>query len=143
NTLIEEHDCILIRHWLKKLPWEGDGKKHRLVDTQNPRCLAMVELKFNKKFYTLLEVDTSDGAAKLSTMLLKAPLGWVKSNEEIILKKIMKKSLGWPSDYFKEILGDKTCSGIPHPKSKHAGVLSPKDFGPWAQRVTNWMRRTI
>jgi hypothetical protein len=74
-------------------------------------------------------------------MLLTASSSWVKANEKIILHRIMKKHLCWPSDYFKEQLGEKTYSGIPHPKSKHSGVLPPEEISPWAQRVANWVSR--
>jgi hypothetical protein len=98
DCLVAKHGFKLVRKDLAKLPKFGDGKKHWLVDTQNPRCLANVELEFNNKFYTLLEIDTSDGAAKLSTMLLKSAPGWISKNEKKVLQRIMKKSLGWPTD---------------------------------------------
>ncbi|MEJ6079138.1 Tn7-like element transposition protein TnsE [Vibrio sp. 1-Bac 57] len=141
NYLITKHGFTLIRKELAKLPKLGDGNKHWLADTQNPRCLATVELEFNNQFFTLLEVDTSDGAAKLSTMLLTSSSSWVKTNERMILHRIMKKHLGWPSDYFKEQLGEKMYSGIPHPKSKQSGSLPPEEISPWAQRVANWVSR--
>lgn len=142
DSLVAKHGCILVRKDLAKLPKVGDGKKHWLSDTYNPRCLATVELKLGNWFYTLLEVDTSDGAAKLSTILLRSSLGWAKENERAIMHQIMKKSLCWPSDYFKEKLGENTYAGIPHPKSKHSGSLSPEVIEPWAQRIINWITRT-
>lgn len=71
DILEEQHDCQLVSKDIFKLPKLGEGKKHRLADSQNPRCLAVVELINNGRPITLLEVDTSDGAAKVSTMLLK------------------------------------------------------------------------
>jgi hypothetical protein len=141
DYLIAKHGFTLIRKEFAKLPKLGDGNKHWLIDTQNPRCLAIVELKLSNQFFTLLEVDTSDGAAKLSTMLLTSSSGWVKKNEKMILHRIIKKSLGWPSDYFKEQLGEQMYSGIPHPKSKQSGSLLPEEISPWAQRVANWISR--
>lgn len=141
DCLIAEHGFKLIRREIEKLPKLGYGKKHWLTDTQNPRCLAYVELKLGSEFYTLLEIDTSDGATKLSTMLLKSPLGWVHENQKQILRRIMKKSLGWPTYYFKKQLGEKTYLGIPHPKSKHSGVLSPEVIDPWAQRIVGGIKR--
>lgn len=143
DSLVAKHGCILVRKEITKLPKVGDGKKHWLADMQNPRCMAIVELEFSNQFYTLLEVDTSDGAAKLSTILLTSSLGWAKANEKAILYRIMKKSLGWPSDYFKERLGEKTYKGIPHPKSKHSTDLPPEVIEPWAQRVVHWILRTV
>lgn len=149
NSFFKMVDCLVAQHGFKlvsketrKLPKLGDGKKHWMTDTQNPRCLAIVELRFGNRFYTLLEIDTSDGAAKLSTMLLQSTSGWVSDNEKQILQRIMKKSLGWPTDYFKDQLGEKTYIPIPHPQSKHSGVLPPEVIEPWAQRIVNWIDRT-
>lgn len=97
--------------------------------------MATVELKCNKQSFALLEVDTSDGAAKLSTMLLTDSSGWVKTSEKTILQRIMKKSVSWPTDYFKKQLAEKTYLGIPHPKSKHTGALPPELIEPCAQRI--------
>lgn len=142
DCLIAQHGFKLVSKETKKLPKLGDGKKHWMTDTQNPRRLANVELKLGSQFYTLLEIDTSDGAAKLSTMLLKSAPGWVSDNQKQILLRIMKKSLGWPTDYFKEQLGEKTYEGIPHPQSKHSGALPPEVIAPWAQRIVNWIERS-
>lgn len=141
DVLVVKHGCILIGKNLTKLPKVGYGKKHWLADTENPRCMATVELEFDNQSFTLLELDTSDGAAKLSTMLLNSSSDWVKTEEKEILSWIMKKSLGWPTEYFKEQLGDKTYTGIPHPKSKHSGVLPAEVIDSWAQRIANWMGR--
>lgn len=142
DILFTKHDCKLIRQDMAKLPKVGDGKKHWLADTQNPRCIAIVEVVSNGRSFTLLEVDTSDGAAKLSTMLLTSTVGWVDENKQTILHRTMKKSLSWPSDYFKDQLGESSFKGIPHPKSKHEGALPPEEIEPWAQRVANWIDRT-
>lgn len=142
DCLVAKHGFKLVKKELAKLPKLGDGKKHWLSDTQNPRCMATVELEFSNQFYTLLEIDTSDGAAKLSTMLLTYAPGWVSENETKILHRIMKKSLGWPRDYFKEQLGEKKYTGIPHPKSKHYGAFPAEVIEPWAQRIANWIDRS-
>ena len=140
NLLVSTHGCKLKRQTIEKLPKYGHGKKHWLTDTQNPRHLAIVELTYDDQLITLLEVDTSDGAAKLSTMMLKTDEdGWVINNIDAIKLGIMKKSLGWPTALFKEALTDKGCSGIPHPQSKHVGSLPPEEIAPWAQRFINWM----
>ncbi|WP_018277468.1 Tn7-like element transposition protein TnsE [Teredinibacter turnerae] len=143
DSLVAKHGCQLIGRGIAKLPKVGEGKKHWLTDTENPRCMSFVELEFNGKAFTLLEVDTSDGAVKLSTMLIATPQGWVKANEKVILHKIMKKSLGWPCDFFKEQLGEGAYTGIPHPKSKHSGALPPEVIEPWAQRIANWIERSM
>lgn len=142
DCLLEVHQCRLVNKDILKLPKVGDGKKHWLADSQNPRCVAFVELLFENQSYCLLEVDTSDGAAKLSTMLLKSSIGWLEDNQQTILLKVMKKSLGWPSELFLKKLGDDSFAAIPHPKSKHSGSLPPEIIEPWAQRVANWIKRS-
>jgi len=141
ESLVVKYDCLLINKDITKLPKLGDGKKHWLEDTQNPRCLAIVELEHKNKFFTLLEVDTSDGAAKLSTMLVTSGTVKVEINKTAIAQGVINKSLGWPSDIFKRDFGEEAYKGIPHPKSKHPGSLPPEEIGPWAQRVANWMSR--
>lgn len=142
NLLETAHGCQIQHKTTVKLPKLGDGKKHWLGDTQNPRCLAIVELTFNGQPIILLEIDTSDGAAKLSTMMLKTEAnGWIAANLDRIKLGIMKKSLGWPTAIFEEHLGADAFSGIPHPKSKHPGRLPPEEIPPWAQRFVNWMSR--
>jgi hypothetical protein len=140
QLLVTAHGCELKRQTTVKLPKYGHGKKHWLTDTQNPRHLAIVELAYAGQLITLLEVDTSDGAASLSTMMLRtAEDGWVINNIEVIKLGIMKKSLGWPTTLFKEALTEEGCSGVTHPKSKHAGSLPPEEIAPWAQRFINWV----
>lgn len=142
ELLISTHGCRKVSERLVKLPKVGDGKKHWLNDKENPRCIAIVELEHGGKSYTILEIDTSDDAAKLSTMLLTLPPSWVANNEKAILQRIMKKSLGWPTDFFKEQLGKDAYTGVPHPKSKHSGSLPPESIDPWAQRIANWIKRS-
>lgn len=142
NLLGSVHGCQIQSKTTVKLPKLGDGKKHWLANTQNPRCLAIVELISDSHPVTLLEIDTSDGAAKLSTMMLKiGQLGWVMENIEQIKVGIMKKSLGWPSNLFEKALGIEGYSGILHPKSKHPGMLAPDKIALWTQRFVNWIKR--
>jgi len=142
NVLCVKHQFKQIRTNISKLPKINEGKKHWLADTQNPRCMATVELRHKGNSFTLLEVDTSDGTAKLSTMLLTSVPGWVAENETTVLSRIMKKSLGWPTELFSAQLGEGAYTGIPHPKSKHSGGLPPEVIGPWAQRIANWVKRS-
>ena len=142
KVLESTHGCKILSKHTVKLPKVGDSKKHWFADSQNPRCLAFVELIYDNQLITILEIDTSDGAAKVSTMMLRTNKpGWVNENMERIKVGIVKKSLGWPSDIFKEALTESGYSGIPHPKSKHAGKLDSNEIKPWAQRFVNWMSR--
>jgi hypothetical protein len=142
DVLIEKHGCHLVRKEISKLPKVNDGNKHRLADTLNPRCMATVELTSDRKSFVLLEVDTTDGAAKMSTMLLTSTQSWARDNQKEILHRIMKRSLAWPSDFFKEQLGAKNYAGMPHPQSKHSGGLAPEVIEPWAQRIALWIKRS-
>ncbi|GGA75341.1 hypothetical protein GCM10011369_16540 [Neiella marina] len=142
-VLEAKHGCEVLNQHLEKLPRVGEGKKHWLSDTQNPRCLALVELVCNDQHISLLEIDTSDNAAKLSTMMIKGvnEERWVHKNIHQIAQGVMKKSLGWPTNLFKSELGKGGFVGIPHPKSKNPGSLPPEEISPWAQRFINWMTR--
>ncbi len=142
NILESSHGCNIIKKQTVKLPKIGVSKKHWLADSQNPRCLAIVELIYDNKSITLLEIDTSDGVDNLSTMMIKTGnSGWVAENLETIKVRIIQKSLSWPSDFFKQKLTESGFSGIPHPKSKHSGKLKSDEIGAWAQRFANWMKR--
>ncbi len=144
KCLEAQHQCRIVISKIFKLPKRDSSKKnlHMLEDTQNPRCMNLVEIEYKGGAITLLEIDTSDDAAKLSTMmLLISSSGWLSDNMSRILQGIMKKSLGWPTNIFKEKLEESDFSGIPHPKSKHSGRLKPEEIPPWAQRFFNWMSR--
>lgn len=143
DSLVKNHECKLNSKGIAKLPQVGEGKKHWLKDTENPRCMVTVELESHGKSFILLEVDTSDGAAKLSTMLIISSQDWVKDNDKLIMRKVMKKSLGWPIDFFEAQLDEGAFTGIPHPKSKHVGALPPEVIDPWAERIANWIERSI
>ncbi|MBL4882789.1 MAG: hypothetical protein JKX82_16050 [Oleispira sp.] len=132
------HGCKIIDQTAVKLPKQGNGKKHWLANTQNSRCLAALELLFNGKSIILLEVDTSDGAAKLSTMMLvTGGEGWVMKNLGTIAQGIMRRSLSWPSALFQKELGKDGYRGITHPQSKHSGSIAPEEIAPWAKRFAN------
>ena len=142
DVLESDHGCKVLSKETVKLPKVGESKKHKLSDTQNPRCLAIVKLIYDGQLITLMEIDTSDGAAKLSTMMLRtASTEWVDKNLDEIKKGIIKKSLGWPAVLFEKHISDADYSGIPHPKSKHSGKLDANEIKPWAQRFVNWMNR--
>lgn len=144
KCLETQHQCRIVTREIFKLPKRESSRKnlHMLEDTHNPRCMNLIEIEHNGSPITLLEIDTSDGAAKLSTMMLRTGFsGWLSDNMSRILQGIMKKSLGWPTSIFKEKLDESDFSGIPHPKSKHSGRLKPEEIPPWAQRFFNWISR--
>ena len=138
------HGYEILSREIIKLPRVGEGKKHWLSDTQNPRCMAVVNLRHTNQNITLFEIDTSDNAAKLSTMMIKGANkdAWISQNLNQVMVEIMKKSLGWPTALFKTAFTKDGFAGIPHPKSKNPGSLPPEEIGPWAQRFANWASRS-
>lgn len=142
ELLANQHGCQIVQKRIRKLPQHGNGKKHLLTDTYNARCIAVVELYLNNNHLTLLEIDTSDGAASLSTMLLKTSSpGWIFDYIEEIERRVMKKSLSWPTNYFKRQLGQDSYHAVPHPRSDNPGQLSSEEIAPWAKRFVNWMNK--
>ncbi len=138
------HGYEILSREIIKLPRVGEGKKHWLSDTQNPRCMAVVNLRHTNQNITLFEIDTSDNAAKLSTMMIKGANKdvWISQNLNQVMIEIMKKSLGWPTALFKTAFTKDGFAGIPHPKSKNPGFLPPEEISPWAQRFANWASRS-
>lgn len=106
--------------------------------------MAVVNQRHTNQNITLFEIDTSDNAAKLSTMMIKGANKdvWISQNLNQVMVDIMKKSLGWPTALFKKAFTKDGFSGIPHSKSKNPGSLPPKEIGPWAQRFANWASRS-
>lgn len=138
EILESTYKCQIINKTTVKLPKQGNGKKHWLSNTQNPRCLAVVELLYKGQTIILLELDTSDGAAKLSTMMLDTSGGgWVMENLESIAQGIMRKPLCWPFLLFQENIGKDGYRGITHPQSKHSGSIASEEIVPWAKRFAN------
>lgn len=134
------YGCKVVNKQTVKLSKVGGSKKHLLADSSNPRCMVIIELLYETKPFTLLEIDTSDGVAKLSTMMFKTSAsGWVNSNLSQIKVGIIKRSLGWPTEIFDQGFVEDDYLGIPHPKSKHAGKLESNETDSWAQRFVNWM----
>lgn len=140
NVLVNTHNFKLVEKRISKLPVSGRSKKHLLFDTQNPRCMVCVTLEYHGKQYMLLEIDTSDGIASLSTMLISSKSDWIKANLENVQHLIMKASLGWPNNFLTKHTGKSNFIGIPHPQSKHFGMLPPEAIKPWAARVEGWIQ---
>ncbi|WP_407644162.1 Tn7-like element transposition protein TnsE [Ferrimonas sediminicola] len=91
-------------------------------------------------YFTLLEVDTSDADKQLSTKLLKHRTRPLMESQMVELEKLLLKgSLRWPVTLFDGYCGKEQHHWIPHPKSKHKGVLEPDSIGAWAARVSAWM----
>lgn len=84
------------QEYLHQLPSVGKSKLHRMSDGR-PRYVMEVQFQLNGVFYSILEVDISDGVKSISTLIVKKnnPKDWDENFQEII-KKIVVGSLNWP-----------------------------------------------
>ncbi len=117
-------------HYLQKV---GRSRLHRTLDGNN-RCLLEVRLFIYNQWYAILEIDTSDNAKPLSTLIVQIhDLNKWNYSFKDIAKKIVKNSLRWPSV---ESLQD---LGIPytlnHPKHLVELTESDDEFNGWLQRM--------
>ena len=117
-------------HYLQKV---GRSRLHRTLDGNN-RCLLEVRFFIENHWYAILEIDTSDNAKPLSTLVVQIhDLNQWNHNFKDIAKKIVKNSLRWPSV---ESLQD---LGIPytlnHPKHLVELTESDDEFNGWLQRM--------
>ena len=105
--------------------------------------MAVVEIQLEGQLFQILELDTSDEANALSTLLLQ-----LNSPERLndrllkeIEKKLLRQSLRWPGDIFKRECGKGGYRGIPHPQSAgHSkGKISDAAIAQWAARFLRWM----
>jgi len=117
-------------YYLQKV---GRSRLHRTLDG-NSRCLLEVRFFIYNQWHAILEIDTSDNAKPLSTLVVKIhDLNKWNYNFKDIAKKIVKNSLRWPSI---ESLQD---FGIPytlnHPKHLVELTESNDEFNGWLQRM--------
>ena len=123
---------------IRELPKIPRCKKHLLSSNGARRCMAVVTLQFNNKFFYLLEVDTSDGAAALSTLLLCPHTPDTLERDLIhIERSVLKHSLAWPIAYLSTLYGKNGFRGVKHPQAKtlRKGLLDPDTPDSWAERI--------
>lgn len=99
SDLLEIKGCQIVAEKMIPLPAVKGHSKYRLPDG-NPRYLFYRVLRYQNQNYALVEVDTVESEARLSTLLLKQPpekfdwhaklstLGW----------SLVKTSLRWPTN---------------------------------------------
>ena len=134
------HGCKTRSHPLRKLPKLDRCKKHMMADDANPRCVAVVEVTYQKQVFHIVEVDTSDAKSSISTMVLKLKdSGKLFEQVAELEVRLLKKSLAWPRDYIEMICGDGNFAGISHPPCKHKGCIDPADIDNWAQRFVAYL----
>lgn len=117
-------------HYLQKV---GRSQLHRTLDG-NKRCLLEVKLLIDNSWYVILEIDTSDNLKPLSTLVVQTNNinEWTNKFPDI-LKKIVKKSLRWPStEYFQDLGITYTLN---HPKHLVELTESDEEFSGWLQRL--------
>ncbi|MEQ1543656.1 Tn7-like element transposition protein TnsE [Methyloglobulus sp.] len=142
ELLKTKHDCIIVSTQIRKLPKLPRCNMHLLKTEDSPRCIATANIQYKSQSVHLLEVDTSDAAKSLSTLLIvvKEPRMWPLQLEELEMQ-LVKRSLRWPSRYLNKISLDKKHQGIPHPRTSSAnkGLLDPDSITKWASRVQTWI----
>lgn len=136
NELSTKYGWVIKSKQLRKLPQLPRCKKH-LLTNGHPRCMAVVEVIFNKTPYHILEVDTSDAMNLLSTQLLrfKSQDKW-EDQLQRLEKALLKSSLRWPNRVLRELCSEDGVVSVPHPKAESAdkGWLKPDSVSHWAAR---------
>jgi hypothetical protein len=142
DIIQHKHFCILISKGIRKLPNLTRCNLHLLKSEDAPRCMAVAEIQYENHRAFLLEVDTSDAAKPLSTLMigLKEPNLWSYQLERLE-KLLVKGSLRWSDNYLKVIANNKQFYRIRHPKteSSNKGLLDPDSIEKWASRVAGWL----
>ena len=117
--------------YLHQLPSVGKSKLHRMSDGR-PRYVMEVQFQLNGVFYSILEVDISDGVKSISTLIVKKnnPKDWDENFQEII-KKIVVGSLNWPR---KLLMQKYLVSFVNHPSilTRHNEYIKT-----WQDRILN------
>ncbi len=99
SDLLETKGCRIVAEEMIPLPALEGHSKYRLPDG-NPRHLLYRVLRYQNQNYALVEVDTVESEARLSTLLLKQPPGkydWYPKLS-ILGRSLVKASLRWPTD---------------------------------------------
>ena len=117
-------------HYLEKV---GRSRLHRTLDGNN-RCLLEVKLFIENQWYVVLEIDTSDNAKPLSTLVIQIhDLNTWNYNFKDISKKIVKNSLRWPSAEILKNLG--VSYTLNHPKHLVELTETDDEFNGWLHRL--------
>ncbi|MBO9496484.1 hypothetical protein J7438_20720 [Thalassotalea sp. G20_0] len=137
DVLKKDYACAVLSQDIRKLPELPRCKKHLLKTNGSPRCMAIVVIRSEDQVFHLLEVDTSDEAKALSTLLLKLPslAGWDDQLIVEIERKLLRQSLRWPTNIFRRVCGKGGYQGIPHPKTSSNRVVESIAITQWATRL--------
>lgn len=125
--------------WEKTLPLPKVPRcgKHLLANGGQRRlCAALLETRETR--IVLVEVDVSDNAARLATLLLREPrpdFNWEKYLPELA-EQLVRRSLRWPTDALDRKFRE-NHSRVPHPAGRPPGPDSGQgDFARrWAERI--------
>lgn len=126
------------RFTISKLPAVNRSKLHK-TDDGNFRSIAEVQLEFQGKKFSILEIDTSDNYKPLSTLIVKVEdfEAW-DQNFPIFKQQIIRRSLRWPTAKSLKDIG--IPKGINHPKNKFEISESDKEFADWLKRFTEALK---
>lgn len=134
--LVSMPGCRHLHRMMYKLPAVKGHSKHLLADG-NPRCIVCHVARKDSTAFVLLEVDTSDSAKALSTLLLTQhePFAtWEHLSE--VQTQLIKGSLAWPTSFLDSVFEGR-YRRISHPSVSSMTSETPgHGYGRhWARRV--------
>lgn len=127
-----------IKFTISKLPAVNRSKLHK-TDDGNFRSIAEVQLEFQDKKFSIVEIDTSDNHKPLSTLIVKVESfeAW-DQNFPSFKEQIIRRSLRWPTAELLKNIG--IPKGVNHPKNKFEITTSDKEFKDWVKRFTEVLK---
>lgn len=132
NELSSRYDLKLRKLNIQPLPIVKRCSYHLMRDGR-PRCYLIAKFQVSGgSEVCLLEIDTSDGAALLSTLIIKIHSDEVNLVSQII-QKTLKKSLRWSG--FKNV----QYTTVMHPKSSFPFDKKQKIY--WSSRLNEKIKR--
>ncbi|WP_196159501.1 Tn7-like element transposition protein TnsE [Reinekea sp. G2M2-21] len=135
NVLVSRYRFQSISKNIYALPMIAGSKNHLLTDGLNPRSLLVCQLKVATKYVVVLEVDISDKADHVSTLVLYS------HNDEVlftslnsVVKGLMTNSLHWPSQLLDKYRGEVQYFRLNHPVKGRSQEFSSAEIESWAAR---------
>lgn len=134
ERFIEQNNIKATTSKIYKLPRLQRSKLHMTLDG-NKRSLMIYRLdKLFDHNFIIFEIDVTDNVKKLSTLVLclKDMKEFDETSIETMMKKIMQRSLRWPTlKYFADYGSAKT---LHHPKNLNELNESSHEFELWVER---------
>lgn len=131
--LLQKEGVTLLSKETTALPQSGRGQKH-LLKNGEPRVICCAEVSYEGRHAYILEVDTSDGASKISSKIFKiSQKKWLTIRLGLITC-LTEKKLGWPSVYIKRKFIEEEVLSVHHPRNEGAGdgYIPSKQVAKWS-----------